>query len=759
MGIRKGSLAAALLALTGAGFAVPSVQAHAATTPGALPSTAASCLSSVAISQSGFSCPGVVTSGHPALRPSASIPDLASALTGAGAQANGAPATWELTQRTEPIRRYSPAMVYDAAHADIVLFGGSICQGGSCFEVDDTWTWDGSRWTQRHPATSPPARILAGMAYDPSTADAVLFGGATCTVSACTAMNDTWIWDGSDWKQENPPTSPPARYSAAMSFDGHDVVMFGGCIASCPEVGAGDPAFGAMGSDTWTWDGATWTPQTTLTSPSPRGGAAFAYDAALKEAVLFSGAAPQSNNEVNPPVPDDDDTWAWNGNAWSQLAPLSSPPGRQGAGIAYDDSRSEIVLFGGYDDGNFEFVDSFRQDTWVFDGTTWTPQTSADQPWRTESPGLAYDPNLGASVLVGGFSFTAIGSSGAGVLTDEKYTWTLDASGWTELQTTWPDEREGATMAYDPATSTVIMTGGLCLDILNTCPDTWSWDGGGWTELHPATPAPNTFLGAFAYDTVSRRLLLSLGGATWAWDGSDWMQLHPADSPPASAWTVMAPDAHGELILFRTCESDTWAWNGDDWAHVTTATSPPPRSRTTVAYDAQSRQLVLFGGTTCSLSQYLSDTWVWDGSSWVQEQPASSPTARGFHAMGYDPGTGDLLVFGGVTEDQTTGVLSNANDTWQWNGSDWEQLSPATSPGALLWASMAEFPPGGTLMLTAGNQDNSRPVSDTWVWSAAPAGSVPDAPIAWLLLPAGTVAFAAARRAGRRGREPRKAPV
>jgi hypothetical protein len=55
-----------------------------------------------------------------------------------------------------------------------VLFGG---YGNRAFS--DTWTWDGTTWTQQHPATSPPARGQAAMACDAATGTAVLFGGTT----------------------------------------------------------------------------------------------------------------------------------------------------------------------------------------------------------------------------------------------------------------------------------------------------------------------------------------------------------------------------------------------------------------------------------------------------------------------------------------------------------------------------------------------------------------------------------------------------
>jgi hypothetical protein len=60
-------------------------------------------------------------------------------------------------------------MAFDPATGDLVLFGG---YDGSY--RNDTWTYDGTTWTQQFPATSPP-RSLASMAFGPASRGLVLF--------------------------------------------------------------------------------------------------------------------------------------------------------------------------------------------------------------------------------------------------------------------------------------------------------------------------------------------------------------------------------------------------------------------------------------------------------------------------------------------------------------------------------------------------------------------------------------------------------
>ncbi|HLG92667.1 MAG TPA: hypothetical protein VKY15_06770, partial [Acidimicrobiales bacterium] len=74
------------------------------------------------------------------------------------------------------------------------------CSGGN-----DTWTYDGTTWAQQFPATSPPVRDGASMAYDPAIGKVVLFGGENPSF-----LGDTWTYDGT-WAQQFPATSPPAR--------------------------------------------------------------------------------------------------------------------------------------------------------------------------------------------------------------------------------------------------------------------------------------------------------------------------------------------------------------------------------------------------------------------------------------------------------------------------------------------------------------------------------------------------------------------
>jgi hypothetical protein len=72
-------------------------------------------------------------------------------------------------------------------------------------------------WSQRTPATSPPARDGAAMAFDPGGGGVVLFGSC-CKFNFFEIDDETWTWDGTTWTQKTPSTRPPARWAPAMGL-------------------------------------------------------------------------------------------------------------------------------------------------------------------------------------------------------------------------------------------------------------------------------------------------------------------------------------------------------------------------------------------------------------------------------------------------------------------------------------------------------------------------------------------------------------
>lgn len=179
----------------------------------------------------------------------------------------------EVTTTSQPSKRNNHAIVYDAARGQVLLFGGYDTDLG--VELDDTWSFDGTNWTQLSPAAHPSIRGGALMAYDAERERVVLFGGWVGNGH----LGDTWEWDGTNWEQRFPATGPPQRALGGITFDGSRkrTLMFGGWD------GAG------WRRDLWEWDGSDWRKLSPRLRPSARCCPGFTYDEERGRVLLFGG--------------------------------------------------------------------------------------------------------------------------------------------------------------------------------------------------------------------------------------------------------------------------------------------------------------------------------------------------------------------------------------------------------------------------------------------------------------------------------------
>jgi hypothetical protein len=150
------------------------------------------------------------------------------------------------------------ALAWDDVNCKVLLFGGTTAArpeyGWSYWAVpglDQTWTWDGVEWKQLAPSRAPSPRSSHAMTWDPNRRRVVLFGGLNDDTAA-PVLADTWEWDGVTWELRTPTQSPPASATHRMAFD---VVTQQVLVAV-----TGDPTGVAPGNSkgTWVFDGQTW---------------------------------------------------------------------------------------------------------------------------------------------------------------------------------------------------------------------------------------------------------------------------------------------------------------------------------------------------------------------------------------------------------------------------------------------------------------------------------------------------------------------
>jgi hypothetical protein len=216
-------------------------------------------------------------------------------------------------------------------------------------EPSETWTYDGTEWTELNIA-SPPAFGFP-LAFGTAGNKVVLFGGYTGEGNSPSDYNtDTWTFDGTAWTQLNLPTSPGARSAAVYASVNGWLVLYGGYSTTTPTTNL---------TDTWVFDGTTWTQVTSGPNPGPVGVSPMSAIPSAGKVVLYTGQA---------------DTWTFDGTSWTLVNPMS-PPGYHGEGWAFVEPLDGRALFAG------AYIDDTNtiNTSWLFDGTTWT-QTTVNYP-------------------------------------------------------------------------------------------------------------------------------------------------------------------------------------------------------------------------------------------------------------------------------------------------------------------------------------------------------------------------------------------
>ncbi|HNT28156.1 MAG TPA: kelch repeat-containing protein [bacterium] len=583
--------------------------------------------------------------------------------------------TWKKITSMAPSGVSDHAMAYDSVRGRIVLFGGE-----QEFISNETWEWDGTDWTQLNPVIKPSARYGHAMAYDSARGKVVLFGGNT---GSSTYYDDTWEWDGANWIQKNPAAKPSARDSHAMVYDSirGKVVLFGGSTVS------------GINDETWEWDGTDWIQINSATKPSERSSHAMVFDSVQGKTVLFGGYYGGY------------ETWEWDGTNWAQLNPTTKPS-VYGHAMAYDSIRGRVVLFGRSSGG---------AETWEWDGTNWIQFSPANKPTARSYAAMAYDSIRGKVILLGGYDSENICSQGSSDYCND--TWEWDGANWTQLSASIvanPSARSSHAMVYDSVRDKVILFGG------NTGGDeTWAWSGVNWILLDPVSKPSARYGHAMAYDSARGKLVL-FGGRyysdeTWEWDGVNWTKMEPTTKPSGRDNHAMAYDSvRGKVVLFGGYTAttpwkndETWEWDGVNWTQMDPVIKPSARYNHAMAYDSAREKTILFGGTTGQYDAYYNDeTWEWDGTNWVQLNPATRPSPRNSHAMAYDSVHDKMILFGG-----SIGSSSYSNETWEWDGTNWGQLNPSTMPSPRDNHAMTYDGGRGKVVLYGGGNN------ETWEWN------------------------------------------
>lgn len=300
---------------------------------------------------------------------------------------------WTSLGANGPDPRATSLSWYDSGRSRLVVTSGlgtTVAWGGS--PAFGTWYSNGTQWTR--PAVGTGPGLLDAQAYDSWRGRTLQFGGAT---GYGFEHNNLWA-RGSNGLWTSLGQGPQARHLHACAFDSRRgrMIVFGGCHT---EPGGGSNYL-VDAHRTWEWDGQTWHP---FPSPSPqwsqqgfpvgRVNAALAYDRARDRCVLFGG-----NFGYGYPTPSgyQNDTWEWNGSTWTRMQPVHVPPAVEIPSLWYDAATTMCMLW--------------ANGLWSWNGVDWQarPAPALPAPFAT----VAFDParevvvcfsNVGIHELRNGF--------------------------------------------------------------------------------------------------------------------------------------------------------------------------------------------------------------------------------------------------------------------------------------------------------------------------------------------------------------------
>lgn len=613
-----------------------------------------------------------------------------------------------------PAPRWHGGMVWDAADDVIVLFGGrNLTQF-----FNDTWTFNGTGWTQVHTSSAPSPRGSMGMAYDGADGYVLLQGGSMGNVpvgsgTPWTFYADTWSYRAGAWSRVISPINATAgeltEYAMAYDPGLREVLAYGGDVPTSPSV-----------SDTlWSYSAGNWTVAGTNGSASP--GALYAETMAYYPAdhalLLFGGVSSPANVSTS-------ETWELRNGTWSDLTAnlTGAPSPRDEAVMAYDTSDQKMVLFGGNLQGSWY---DYYDDTWVY-------------PGAAGSSGSGGGNGSGGNHSGGSGGGNGSGSSGTPN--------TCTVHGWCLLSTpVAPADRDMTSMAFDPMIGAVVMFGGYS-QYVYPFGDTWTYANGSWTDVSSVmlNSPPARWGDSLVWDAADHYMLM-FGGRnltqfyndTWAFNGSSWVQVPTASAPSPRNNFAMTYDARsGSVILYGGWRgnlpagsyspgihfADTWSYRAGVWSNITPSASPPAYNNPAFAYDKQTGSAYLYGEPTGNACPLAGQLWSFANGTWSNLSGGSGaePSGSAAGSMTYYPGFGGELYFGGALGNGCT--ASSTNGTYELVGGSWRNLSAnlTSAPSPRYEAMMTYDPIDEQVVLFGGALQGSWTAyyNDTWVFPA-----------------------------------------
>ncbi len=327
--------------------------------------------------------------------------------------------------------------------------------------------------------------------------------------------------------------------------------------------------------------------------------------------------------------------------SWENETGLSTtaPPGEAGAALAFDGASGAgyDVLFGG------ETLSGFLNGTWAYQNGSWS--NISRSACRSVCPpplayaSMAYDPAIGALVLVGGLT-SCLGNNCTEGYSSTIY-WFQNGS-WSVGLGFDPVPADSASLAWYSPGNCLLLFGGDTLSGPSGSTNCYNGTTGGWAG-YSGGPSPRWGAGmansSAGYDVLFGGT--SLFGAlndTWIFANGSWrlVDLGPSGAPPARYSSVLAESpaatvpgtaASGDVVLFGgegpdAILNDTWTFRVStsvgpggqafgNWTEDPSQPTPPPRYGASATLDFNASRVVLIGGASPGAPGGLSGTWAY----------------------------------------------------------------------------------------------------------------------------------------------------
>ena len=276
---------------------------------------------------------------------------------------------------------------------------GVLFSGGYEFPINvgSTYVWSPSGYSALPGTGAPALRRRSVSWFDP-------LRQITVVTNVASGDRSTWYWNGTAWSQpERGRQLPEASYALAYDSWSGRLLTFGGAAImenerrDLWELRSNNAAMVAAGG------------------PLRRMQHASAFDSVRGRFVVFGGCRFDNGGGSYQPL-GDGATHEWDGSQWHSVPSTTwsgpiDPRFRIGAAMAFDRARGRTVLFGGAPITSSTYSPVYRNDTYEWDGSTWTHMPTATLP-PAAAGRLIYHDGLGQCLLqVGSALWTWAGSN------------------------------------------------------------------------------------------------------------------------------------------------------------------------------------------------------------------------------------------------------------------------------------------------------------------------------------------------------------